>query len=192
VAGLTAPNILTLINSNYGYGNGIFAIKYDEVALGNTRDHGIYNILLRIEFTQAPTVPVNTPPSTAPVNNSPATPAFIPSFGSKRKGIAILNNNMPIAGTWKGTWGNGNSNAGYFYSFRLNNDGSLELFDNQGNKTAVGTYQFNNNQLTGTYKYTNGGTFSVKATLSNNQLDGSWGAGTSSDSGGKWIMSKVN
>jgi len=192
VAGLTAPNILTLINSNYGYGNGIFAIKYDEVALGNTRDHGIYNILLRIEFTPAPTVPVNTPPSTVPVNNSPATPAFIPSFSSKRKGIAILNNNMPIAGTWKGTWGNGNSNTGYFYSFRLNNDGSLELFDNQGNKTAVGTYQFNNNQLTGTYKYTNGGTFSVKATLSNNQLDGSWGAGTSSDSGGKWIMSKVN
>jgi len=190
--GLTAPNILTLINSNYGYGNGVFAVKYDEVALGNTRDHGIYTILIRIEYTPAPTVPGNNPSTSAPVNNTNPNPAFIPSFSGRRKGVAVLNNNMLITGTWKGTWGNGNSNTGSFYSFRLNNDGTLELFDNLGNKTAAGTYQFNNNQLTGTYKYTNGGTFSVSATLSNNQLNGSWGAGTSSDSGGKWIMSKVN
>ena len=36
----------------------------------------------------------------------------------------------------------------------------------------------------------NGGTFSVAAVLSGNQLNGSWGSGNNVSGGGKWVMAK--
>ncbi|HEX4956797.1 MAG TPA: hypothetical protein VFV46_01360, partial [Lacibacter sp.] len=48
---LLGTNYLTrLSNSDMGYGKGVIAVNYDEVALGNVRDHGNYNILLKVEF----------------------------------------------------------------------------------------------------------------------------------------------
>ena len=68
-------SITTIINSNYGHGRGVIAVNYDEPAIGNNRDHGIYNILLKFEFT--PTGPAggntNGVPPPAPKTNTGGT-----------------------------------------------------------------------------------------------------------------------
>ena len=55
---------------------------------------------------------------------------------------------------------------------------------------ASGTYSFSNNQINGKYTYSNGGLFSFTATLSGNQLNGTWGIGINVSGGGKWVMNK--
>jgi hypothetical protein len=76
VVAFNTKNISMICNSNYGYGNGIIAVKYDEVEVGNQRDHGIYNILLKFEFVSSGPVAAN--------NNSGGSyvPPPAPSSGS--------------------------------------------------------------------------------------------------------------
>lgn len=178
---LNTPNLATICNTDMGYGKGVIAVNYDENAIGNARDHGNYNILIKVEFI--------------PVQNSAPPPPPPPANTNNNIGVKKLNLPAPggnIAGTWKGTWGNGESNGPNFYSFVLGNDGSLKLADAQGNIIATGTYRINNGQLTGNYTYTRGGSFSVAGSLSGNLLNGTWGNGNSASGAGKWIMNKTN
>ena len=177
---VNTPNLNTICNSDMGFGKGVIGVNYDEVAVGNSRDHGNYTILLRIEFFP----------------NQNATAAALPSSSTGSTGIKKLEvpaNTSPIAGTWKGTWGSGTNNSPNFYSFQFNADGSMSLLDAQGNTTATGKYSWANNQLTVTYTYNNNsGTYSAVGSLSNNQLNGTWGNGTSGIGAGKWVMNKAS
>ena len=177
---VNTPNLNTISNNDMGFGRGVIGVNYDEVAVGNSRDHGNYTILLRIEFFP----------------NQNATAATLPSSSTGSTGIKKLEvpaNTSSIAGTWKGTWGSGTNNSPNFYSFQFNADGSMSLLDAQGNTTATGKYSWANNQLTVTYTYNNNsGTYSAVGSLSNNQLNGTWGAGTNGSGAGKWVMNKAS
>lgn len=67
----------------------------------------------------------------------------------------------------------------------------MQLLDANNGVIANGTFTFVNNQLNGTYKYNNGGQFSVAATLNEGSLNGTWGSGSNASGGGKWVMSKT-
>ena len=177
---VNTPNLNTICNSDMGFGKGVIGVNYDEVAVGNSRDHGNYTILLRIEF-----FPNQNATATAPSSSSTG------STGIKK--LEVPANTSSIAGTWKGTWGSGTNNSPNFYSFQFNADGSMSLLDAQGNTTATGKYSWANNQLTVTYTYNNNsGTYSAIGSLSNNQLNGTWGAGTNGSGAGKWVMNKAS
>ncbi|MET0464328.1 MAG: hypothetical protein ABW007_14280 [Chitinophagaceae bacterium] len=80
VIAFNTRNISTICSSNYGYGNGIIAVKYDEVEAGNQRDHGIYNILLKLEF-------VSSGPAAGYSNSGGSyVPPPAPSSGGTRTG----------------------------------------------------------------------------------------------------------
>ena len=177
---VNTPNLNTICNSDMGFGKGVIGVNYDEVAVGNSRDHGNYTILLRIEF-----FPNQNATATAPSSSSTG------STGIKK--LEVTANTSSIAGTWKGTWGSGTNNSPNFYSFQFNADGSMSLLDAQGNTTATGKYSWANNQLTVTYTYNNNsGSYSAIGSLSNNQLNGTWGAGTNGSGAGKWVMNKAS
>jgi hypothetical protein len=179
---LNTPNLVTICNIDMGFGKGVIAVNYDEVAVGNNRDHGNYSILLRIEYTPDP-VPV-------PVNNTTSPPSPSNNKNTGFKTINKVNAASSIAGLWKGSYGNGENSTPNFYSFRLNADGTMQLVDANGNVSAKGKYSFSKNQFKATYKYNNGSEFSVAATLSGNQFSGTWGSGTNTNGGGKWVMVK--
>ncbi|MBS4063607.1 MAG: hypothetical protein KGZ74_03560 [Chitinophagaceae bacterium] len=183
---LSTSYLTRLCNSDMGYGKGVIAVNYDEVALGNVRDHGNYNIFLKVEF-----FPVqNTNTTTSPTNNT--TYKITTPITNKTVTMGTTTTSTSIAGVWKGTWGNGSNNGPNFYSFQLNADSSMLVIDAAGKSIAAGSYSFSNNQLNGTYKY-NGtnSTFSFAASLSNTQLNGTWGAGTNTSGSGRWVMSKA-
>jgi len=177
---VNTPNLNTISNNDMGFGRGVIGVNYDEVAVGNSRDHGNYTILLRIEFFPNQNATAASPPSSS-----------TGSTGIKK--LEVLANTSSIAGTWKGTWGSGTNNSPNFYSFQFNADGSMSLLDAQGNTTATGKYSWANNQLTVTYTYNNNsGTYSAVGSLSNNQLNGTWGSGTNGSGAGKWVMNKAS
>lgn len=190
---LSTSYLTRLSNSDMGYGKGVIAVNYDEVALGNTRDHGNYNILLKVEFFPVQnTTTNNTAPAPPPTNKttnstykvSTTTPATTtPSTGTTT---------TSISGLWKGTFGSGANNGPNYYSFQLNTDGTMLVLDGAGKSIATGTYTFSNNQLNGFYRY-NGATngFSVAATLTGTQLNGTWGSGNNTSGGGRWVMNKA-
>lgn len=191
---LNTPNLNTICNSDMGFGKGVISVNYDEVAVGNSRDHGNYSILLKVEFipkqNTAPAPPANTgnnPPPPPP----PANTNMNNTGGFKKMNAPVTTVGTAITGTWKGSYGNGQSNSPNFYSFRLNADGTMQLLDANNGVIANGTYTFNNNQLTGTYKYNNGGQFSVAANLNAGSLNGTWGSGSNASGGGRWVMSKA-
>jgi hypothetical protein len=175
---LNTPNLVTLCNSDMGFGKGVVAINYDEVAVGNVRDHGNYTILLRVEYTPNP---VAAPAATN------LQPVISKTFAKQINDVAA----NPVAGTWKGTYGNGQNSTPNFYSFRFNTDGTIENLDNSGNTVAKGTYKLLNNQLSGFYIATGNVAYSFAAVLNGTQLSGTWGMGTNTTGGGKWIMSKT-
>jgi hypothetical protein len=183
---LSTSYLTRLSNSDMGYGKGVIAVNYDEVALGNVRDHGNYNILLKVEF-----FPVqNTTSTTSPTNNT--TYKTTTPMTNKTVNMGTTAATTSIGGVWKGTFGNGAANSPNFYSFQLNADGTMQVLDGSGRSIATGNYSFANNQLKGTYRY-NGtnNAFSFAATLNGSQLDGSWGSGTNVSGGGRWVMTKA-
>jgi hypothetical protein len=183
---LSTSYLTRLCNTDMGYGKGVIAVNYDEVALGNLRDHGNYNILLKIEF-----FPAQNTTNTAPLPNKTTYKTTITNSGSTAPVPTSGTSANSITGIWKGSFGSGANNGPNYYSFQLNNDGTMQLLDVSGKSIATGNYKFYNNQLNGFYRYNgaNNG-FSFAATLSGTQLNGTWGVGTNTSGGGRWIMSK--
>jgi hypothetical protein len=186
IVAINTTNAQRIASSNFGNGPGVIAVNYNEVAVGNTRDHGNYTVLLKVEFFPAPAPPANNNPASS--NGSTTTNPKNASSNLRKVNMQV--NAPAVTGKWTGTYGSGAASTPNFYSFQLNADGSMQLIGANGAVLANGTYTFSNNQLTGTYKYTNGGNFSISAMLSGNTLNGSWGSGTSSTGGGKWVMTK--
>lgn len=182
---LNANVMQQIASSNFGYGQGVIPVQYNEEALGNARDHGNYIVLLKVDFTPTATTPAST-------NNTNTQP---PAVTNKNMGGVKVMNVSPapaasIAGTWAGTYGTGQNNAPSYYSFKLNTDGTMQVIAANNSVIASGTYTFSNNQLSGKYTYSNGGVFSFAATLSGSQLNGTWGSGINVSGGGKWVMNK--
>lgn len=182
---LNANIMQQIASSNFGYGQGVIPVQYNEEALGNARDHGNYIVLLKVDFTPTATTPAST-------NNTNTQP---PAVTNKNMGGVKVMNVSPapaasIAGTWAGTYGTGQNNAPSYYSFKLNTDGTMQVIAANNSVIASGTYTFSNNQLSGKYTYSNGGVFSFAATLSGSQLNGTWGSGINVSGGGKWVMNK--
>ncbi len=173
---LNTPNLAIICSSDIGFGKGVIAVNYNEEKIGNPRDHGNYTILIKVEYT----------PNAAATNPSSYSSSVNPALIKQIKTAAA----NPFIGVWNGTFGTGQNNTPNFYSFRLNADGNLELLDINGNATAKGTYKIVNNQISGFYISANNVVVSFAGSISNNQLSGTWGNGTNTDNGGKWLMNK--
>lgn len=96
----------------------------------------------------------------------------------------------PIIGTWTGSYGNGNSQTGNFYSLRFNADGTMNVLYPNGNIICSGKYTFSNNTVSGTYYYNGNQPFSFLGTYnpSNNTITGTGGNGTATSGAFSWIM----
>jgi hypothetical protein len=187
VIALNSRIVSILATKDYGYGQGIIPVLFSDVSLGNNANHGVYSVLLKVEFTADATAPAPPPPPTQP------TTTQLPVTNKKDFGIIenTTTTQTTIAGTWVGTWGSRNDNSPNFYSFRLNADGTMQLIDSKGNITASGSYSFSKSQLAGSYTYLNADTYSFAATMdASNIMNGSWGQGSNSTNGGKWTMRK--
>ena len=181
---LNTPNLINICNSDMGFGKGVIAVNYDETAVGNLRDHGNFTMLIRVEYIPKPTTANNAPPPPPPGSNNSTPKNF--------KQVGTVNNGSTVMGTWTGTYGNGQNNTPSFYSFKLNTDGTMQVMDANGGIIAKGNYTFINNQLSGTYAYiSNNSSYSFAASLSGIQLNGTWGSGTNTGGGGKWVMNKA-
>lgn len=188
---LNTPNLNTICNSDMGFGKGVIGVNYDEAAVGNSRDHGNYTILLKVEFFPKQNTAPAPPPAASNTSNTPPPPPPPMNKNNGIKKLDIPTSTSSITGIWKGTWGSGSNNGPGYYSFQFNTDGTMKLLDAQGNTIASGRYSFTNNQMTATYTYTNAATYTATGTLVNNQFNGTWGAGTNNSSGGKWMMNKA-
>ncbi|HLZ87732.1 MAG TPA: hypothetical protein VKQ52_10840, partial [Puia sp.] len=80
---------------NLGYGLGVLQMDYDENQLGNTRDHGAYTILIKIELLGSGSTTATTP-SNPPGRYIPP-PMTTPPAGTATHGSAPVSN--PPAGT---------------------------------------------------------------------------------------------
>jgi hypothetical protein len=69
---LNANVMQQIASSNFGYGQGVIPVQYNEESLGNSRDHGNYIILLKVEFfpSASTTTAVTTPKSTSTSTNN--------------------------------------------------------------------------------------------------------------------------
>lgn len=96
----------------------------------------------------------------------------------------------PVVGTWKGTYGNGTSQTGNFYSLRFNPDGTMNVLYPDGNIICSGRYTFQNNIVTGTYYYNGNQPFSFTGTYNpaNITISGTGGAGQATSGSFGWIM----
>ena len=96
----------------------------------------------------------------------------------------------PVIGTWKGTYGNGNSQTGNFYSLRFNSDGTMNVLYPDGNVICSGRYTFQNNIVSGTYYYSGNQPFSFAGTYNpaNSTISGTGGAGQATSGSFSWIM----
>lgn len=189
---MNTPNLITISNSDMGFGKGVIAVNYDEAAVGNLRDHGNYTILIRVEFIANQSSNNTYAPPPPPAKNTPPPP---PSSNTNKTAMTVKS--MPaatgnVAGTWSGTYGTGQNSGPNYYCFRLNADGTMQALSNTGAVIANGSYVFSNNQLTGNYTYGNGGKFSFNALLQvNGTLSGTWGSNANVSGGGLWVMSKA-
>lgn len=102
-----------------------------------------------------------------------------------------------ILGEYEGEY---NLGAGaYYYYFKFEKDNKLTVIidDNippDSNSIAIGMYKFENNIVTATYTYPNGGgTFSIMASVNNDftYLSGTWGSRLSVDDAGTFWMRKI-
>jgi len=198
IIGLNTKNLNTIINSNMGFGNGVIAVNYDEVALGNYRDHGIYSILVKIEFFPTNNVTTtNVSTTTKPAMSSGTAPTTSTSFSksttnNKMLSVIKLQTTFSIIGIWSGAWGNAENALTNNWQFQFNNDGSMKVLNSEGGTLASGSYTFNNNVIAATYNYTGGGTFSIYGNYEtkSGKLIGTWGSKSSNSDGGKWTMIK--
>lgn len=98
-----------------------------------------------------------------------------------------------ISGIWVGQYGLGDKATGFGYKFFIDQGGDFGVGTDTSDAVAAGkgTWNLTGNTFRATYIYTiNGGTFSVKGTLNNNTIDGTWGNGSQRDDRGLFSVKK--
>jgi serralysin len=105
--------------------------------------------------------------------------------------VVAANSQNNFVGRWIGTWGSGAQENPNHYSFQFNGDGTLQLYDQNSQVIASGSYQPTGSQFTATYNYTSGGTYAVSGSIdAASTLRGTWGSGNNVSGGGRWVMNK--
>jgi len=190
VFSINTPNLVTLCRSNYGYGNGVIEVKYDEPALGNNRDHGIYSILLKLEFTPAPAPIVTSNPGVPPPRNTALVPP--PSRGIQTLNRPIINKNYTLPADWANSIWTG-TRDGQFFALRFDPPSAWILKDvTKYTVENAGLCKASNNVLTFTY-YSNNSQYTLTSTYYNattGELSGIWEKAGEPKLNGTWIVTR--
>lgn len=106
----------------------------------------------------------------------------------------------PAIGTWVGTYGSGTATGPNDYTFTFLANGTMQAIDGLGpfdaETDAVGTWEREDDVVTGSYEYAGGGAFSFSGTLNattgaaGSTLTGTWGATPSTTNGGGFVLTK--
>ncbi|RYY54397.1 MAG: hypothetical protein EOO09_14495 [Chitinophagaceae bacterium] len=75
---LNSRTIQEFVNTDAGYGPGVISINYNEEEAGNSRDHGNYTILLKVEWKQASGNSGYVPPPATGSNGNTSTASAPP------------------------------------------------------------------------------------------------------------------
>jgi hypothetical protein len=192
-------NWQTLIQPYYRNTGNNLSIRYDEIFLGNMRDHGQYSLLFYPEFIKASVTPNNNNINGAikPVTNTINIKNIGDKINMPVKGtitpISYSMTNEMMYGGWKGTLSiNDGSKPGPF-AFKINN-GAFWLLDNSGASVASGGFKIENNNFSSTYSYPNGDSYTIMSTAYNTttgELSGTWwGNGMNAAKKGNWKATK--
>ena len=101
-----------------------------------------------------------------------------------------------ITGFWSGAYGNGTSIPTLDYAFLFRTDGTVRVFNNSDTTAATkaeGTYTISGVNVNTTYSYIGQTTvYNTKAIANESftQMNGQWGSGTSTSSGGTFYLDK--
>ena len=101
---------------------------------------------------------------------------------------------ISIAGTWEGNWGNANQTPTNYMKVVLNNDGSMQRLNEQGEVIANGTWILNGVQFECTYTHTvsaGGQTHKIGGLYTDfdSTIIGTWGYSPSKANGGTISLS---
>jgi hypothetical protein len=131
-------------------------------------------------------VPIN-PVSTKEVGGRSRVPA---------KTLQELNRPVNVSfnmiGKWVGAWGDP-GHLDFFYSFMLKEDGSMVLYDANGQETGSGTYEYKASNFTARYRSKSNGTiYALNGTFDPNDysLSGSWQKELIKIDTGRWSVKK--
>jgi hypothetical protein len=188
-----------LSTKDFGYGAGFVPVSFSDVALGNTRNHGIYTMLLKVDYTPdpvttpAPPPPPPPPPPPAPINNPPIKVAI-----SENKNLTLKNaqpvKNRPAASTINGTW-TGNFLTGKMIKqgathVQFNADGTMNVQNTNGSIIGTGNYTFQNDQVNGSCTISGSELLSFTGNLTGSTLTGTWGMNKNQTGSGNWSLTR--
>jgi hypothetical protein len=99
-----------------------------------------------------------------------------------------------ITGRWEGKWGFGNDVPEYDETWIIDEDGTVEVLDDDGDHYAEGTWDLDGDNFVMTYLSTAYNEYSFIGTYNEAALtlEGTWGGTPSSTDGGHFDMSKKN
>lgn len=204
---VNTPNLAAITSSNFGFGNGVIAVNYNEEEVGNARDHGNYSILIKIEFTPRPTAPAPAPaPSGTRTGNTQNTNVIQAPDAITRDNVRAINTNMPsrnisipttpitdaiAAGLWTGTIQTDGITGSQPLNLRLNPP-SFWLLTNDGKMSAIaaGVYSTRNNIMSG-YYFLNNTQINYTSTnydAATKTMSGTWEGGGQK---GTWSVKKI-
>lgn len=102
-----------------------------------------------------------------------------------------------LIGFWKGKYGNTTNYPSSGYGFLFRKDGSVRVYnsvDTAASSKAEGTYTLTGSTINASYTYQNAfaDTYSFTGTVnpSFTFLEGTWGAGTNNNNGGRYFVVK--
>ncbi|MHB1147534.1 MAG: hypothetical protein ACYC01_08070 [Lutibacter sp.] len=158
----------------------------NESHLGNTRDHGNYDLMIHVDY-MAPPAPA-APPKwsvTAPTKTIIMAPP-------------VKANNFPriltfVSGTWSGTQTNDQGLYPEGFSFQLTNTGEFIRADQSGVVCCKGSYSIVGSNFSGSFKqFSDGSTYSFIGTYDRNTqiISCSMGSDTATTGQGKWTVTK--
>lgn len=189
-----------MIKSQYGKNpvdGKTYAMSYNdfqinEESLGNTRDHGIYNLRFHFTFEQDLSDP--PPPPPPPANQSPVLiKNTIKPIKQTISNSNNIGNTLLFPGTWSGTQTSAEGLYPQAIAFQLTANNEYIITDNNGIVAARGTYTVSGNSISGSYKlFSSSETFSFNGTYDNNtqKITGTLGNGNATTGQGKWQVTK--
>lgn len=190
---LTTPIIKAMVNSNLGYGPGVIPVHYDEELMGNTRDHGSYVILLKIEFTPTGTVSTASPATTTAVSGTvsktmvntmmvaPATTSTTLTQTTQPvtqpAGTATTAIPPALIGTWQGSYAEAGGANPKQIRFQLGIDKRITILSNnpKERQQGSGTYTYDATGFRASFTDSKGVATNLAGLFNgSNQINGNW------------------
>ena len=168
----------------------------NESHLGNTRDHGIYDLMIHVDYMTPEPAPAPAQAQAPPSKWSIKAPAKeFNTIITDRPARAINFKHTPIfvSGTWNGTQTNDSGLYPQAVSFQLNNAGEFIIADQSGTVAAKGSYSIVGNIFSGSFKqFSDSSTYSFSGTYDGNTqiISCTLGSDTATTGQGKWTVTK--